>query len=151
MIIFNINYKSYLHFENVGVEIHDKPIVLITSNKGTDQTCGWLFVIACLKQTVFLAHQMKVSAKREKLYLTYPLPTHGKDKSNFRTLIADLIFKDFSKKPSISKYCTNPCPDVIKLFSCSTQLSTKFQLLIKTKILTNEAVSSFKSLRCCNY
>ena len=30
-------------------------------------------------------------------------------------------------------------PKVIKLFSCSTQLSTKFQLLIKTKIPTNEA------------
>ena len=35
---------------------------------------------------------------------------------------------------------------VIKLFSCSTQLSTKFQLLIKTKIPTNEEVSCFKSL-----
>ena len=39
-------------------------------------------------------------------------------------------------------YCINhsPCkpgPKVIKLFSCSTQLSTKFQLLIKTKIPTN--------------
>ena len=30
--------------------------------------------------------------------------------------------------------------EVIKLFSCSTQLSTKFQLLIKTEILTNEEV-----------
>ena len=28
--------------------------------------------------------------------------------------------------------------DVIKLFSCSTQLSTKFQLLIKAKLPTNE-------------
>ena len=37
---------------------------------------------------------------------------------------------------------------VINLFSCSTQLSTKFQLLIKTKILTNNEVSCFKSLRC---
>ena len=37
-------------------------------------------------------------------------------------------------------------PEVIKLFSFSTQLSTKFQLLIKTKILTNEEVSCFKSL-----
>ena len=35
-------------------------------------------------------------------------------------------------------------PEVIKLFSCSTQLSTIVQLLIKTKILTNEAVSCFK-------
>ena len=33
------------------------------------------------------------------------------------------------------------CLEVIKLFSCSTQLSTKFQLLIKTKIQTNEVVS----------
>ena len=40
---------------------------------------------------------------------------------------------------------------VIKLFSCSTQLSTKFQLLIKTKILTNTEVSCFKTLRCCIY
>ena len=31
-----------------------------------------------------------------------------------------------------------PGPGVIKLFSCSTQLSTKFQLLIKTKILTKK-------------
>ena len=29
----------------------------------------------------------------------------------------------------------------IKLFSCSTQLSTKFQLLINTKISTNKAVT----------
>ena len=43
-----------------------------------------------------------------------------------------------------------PGPEVIKLFSCSTQLSTKFQLLIKTKIAANE-VSCFKSLRCCIY
>ena len=40
-------------------------------------------------------------------------------------------------------------PEVIRLFSCSTQLSMKFQLLIKTKILTNKEVSCFKSLRCC--
>ena len=42
-------------------------------------------------------------------------------------------------------------PKVIKLFSCSTQLCTKFQLLIKTKIRTNEEVSYLKSLRCCIY
>ena len=35
-----------------------------------------------------------------------------------------------------------PGPEVIKLLSFSTQLSTKFQLLIKTKIPTNEEVSS---------
>ena len=40
---------------------------------------------------------------------------------------------------------------VIKLLLSSTQLSTKFQLLIKTKIPTNEEVSCFKTLRCCIY
>ena len=46
---------------------------------------------------------------------------------------------------------TRPGPEVIKLFSCSTRLSTKFQLLIKTKILTNEEVSCFKPLIYCIY
>ena len=36
-----------------------------------------------------------------------------------------------------------------KTFSCSTQLSTKSQLLVKTKIPANKEVSCFKSLRCC--
>ena len=39
----------------------------------------------------------------------------------------------------------------MKLFSCSTQLSTEFQLLIKTKIPSNEEVNCFKSLRCDIY
>ena len=46
---------------------------------------------------------------------------------------------------------SSPGPEVIKLFSCSTELSTKFQLLIKTKIPTNEEVSCFKPLGCCIY
>ena len=33
--------------------------------------------------------------------------------------------------PWIVKSSVNPAPEVIKLFTCSTQLSTKFQLLIK--------------------
>ena len=42
-------------------------------------------------------------------------------------------------------------PEVIIQFSCSTQLSAKFHLLIKTKIQTHEEVFCFKSLRCCIY
>ena len=42
-------------------------------------------------------------------------------------------------------------PEVIKLFPFSTQLSTKFQLLINTKILSNKEVSCFNALRCCIY
>ena len=51
----------------------------------------------------------------------------------------------------LKKTGKRPGPEVIKLFSCSTQLSTKFQLLIKTKILTNGEVYCFMSLRCCIY
>ena len=42
-------------------------------------------------------------------------------------------------------------PEVIKLFSCSTQLSMKFQVLIKTKIPANKDISCVMSLRCCIY
>ena len=37
----------------------------------------------------------------------------------------------------------NPGPEVIKLFSCSTQLSMKFKLLIKTKMPTYKEVSCY--------
>ena len=49
-------------------------------------------------------------------------------------------------KSAASRESLFPCPEVIKLFSCSTQLSSKFQLLIKTKIPSNEEVSCFKTL-----
>ena len=42
--------------------------------------------------------------------------------------------------------CLIPGPEVIKLFLCTTQPSTKFQLLINTKILTNKEVSCFNPL-----
>ena len=42
-----------------------------------------------------------------------------------------------------------PGPEVIKLFICSTQLSMKFQLLIKTKMLKNIVVFCFQTLKCC--
>ena len=45
----------------------------------------------------------------------------------------------------------DPGLEVIKLFSCSTQLSNKFQLLLNTKIMPNKEVSCFKSFRCCIY
>ena len=40
-----------------------------------------------------------------------------------------------------------PGPGVIKLFSCSTQLSTKFQLLINTKYRQIMKFLAFKSPR----
>ena len=40
-----------------------------------------------------------------------------------------------------------PGVEVIKLFSCLTQLSIKFQLLINTKMLKNKDFSCFQTLR----
>ena len=40
---------------------------------------------------------------------------------------------------------------VIKHFSCSTQLSTKFQLLITTQMLKNKDFSCFQTLKCVIY
>ena len=40
--------------------------------------------------------------------------------------------------PAYKVYRCRSGPEVVELFSCSTRLSTKFQLLIKTKIPTDE-------------
>ena len=42
-------------------------------------------------------------------------------------------------------------PKGIKLFSSSTQLNTKLQLLIETKMLKNKDFSCFQTFRCCIY
>ena len=47
--------------------------------------------------------------------------------------------------------CSNPGHWIIKLFSCSNQLSMKFQLLIKTEMLKNKDISCFQTLICCIY
>ena len=41
--------------------------------------------------------------------------------------------------------------EVIKLFSCSTQLSIEFQLVIKTEMLKNKDFSCFQTLIVCIY
>ena len=61
--------------------------------------------------------------------------------STFETSPRDLFF-------SSQTLSTNKLKEFL---TCSTQLSAKFQLLIETKLLTNEEVSCFKSLRCCIY
>ena len=62
------------------------------------------------------------------------------------------IYQKFDNNmETIHNQCQSSGPKVIKLFSCSSQMSTKFQLVIKTKIPTNEEVYCFKSLRCCIY
>ena len=66
-------------------------------------------------------------------------------------ILANGADPDGMSTSGFSLFAKVPGPEVIKLFSCSTQLSTKFQLLIKIKIRTNEEVSCFKSLRCCIY
>ena len=52
---------------------------------------------------------------------------------------------------NLQMFKLSPGPEFIKLVSCSTQMSTKFQLLIKNKLPTNKEVSWFKYLICCIY
>ena len=57
---------------------------------------------------------------------------------------ASVIFKtDFSNAPMNE---ISPGPEVIKLFSCSTQLSTKFILLINVKMPTIVGILTFISM-----
>ena len=50
---------------------------------------------------------------------------------------------------SITNYMSSP--QGYKSFLCSTQLSMKFQVLLKTKILKNKDCSCFQALSCCIY
>ena len=54
-----------------------------------------------------------------------------------------------NQEDEVSREEAQTGPEVIKLFSCST--CTKFRLLKKDKIPTNEDTSCLKSLRCCIY
>ena len=45
----------------------------------------------------------------------------------------------------------NNWPEVIELFACPTQLSMKFQLVMKTQMLKYKNFSCFQTLRCCIY
>ena len=47
------------------------------------------------------------------------------------------------------KYC--PGSEIMKLFSCSTQLSIKFQLLIKAKMMKHTDFSCYQPLNWCIY
>ena len=62
---------------------------------------------------------------------------------------------DFLCTKSLNEFLTNellqcfkqlgPCPEVIKLVSCSTQLSMKFFLLISVEMPTTVGISTFMS------
>ena len=48
-------------------------------------------------------------------------------------------------------FLPRPGPEVIKHFSCSTQLCMEFQMLTKTQMLKNIFFSYFQTLRHCIY
>ena len=66
------------------------------------------------------------------------------DQSN---ILVDIVYDEYLCEIICILACSLG-PAVIKKYSCSTQLSMKFQLLIKTKIPTNKEDSCFKSPRC---
>ena len=66
----------------------------------------------------------------------YPIFLHAQFKYSFSRLGSSTL--NFVEKPI-----------GYKLFSCSTQLSMEFRLLIKTKMLIIKEDSCYKSLSCC--
>ena len=94
--------------------------------------CGSLVNFACSLSSADFFKDYFFQEKIQNLYQNYGAQYFWSESKLFNTLMVFPIW-----------------PNVIKLFSCSTQLSTKFQLLIKTNILTNKEVSCFQSLRCC--
>ena len=52
---------------------------------------------------------------------------------------------------NLVSYGSTPGSGAIKLFSCSTQLSMKFQVLMKPKMLKSTDFSCFQTLRYCIY
>ena len=60
-------------------------------------------------------------------------------------LLPLIVYCDIEIPDQHMNHCM-PGPEVIKLFSCSTQLSMKFRLLMKIKILKNKDSSRFQIL-----
>ena len=72
----------------------------------------------------------------------------------FMFFVYVFVYLSFSSEPmplytgrSFKCRRNRPGAEVINIFSCSTQLSTKFQQLIKTKMMKNKDFSCFKTLR----
>ena len=98
-------------------------------------------------RTSTVSHLFKVTCLNKHAYATFHLFPYFLCAS--REVQAESRAKIWLQAPQWLQMLSGP--KVIKLFSCSTQLSMKFQLLIKTKIPTKEEVYCFKSLRCCIY
>ena len=60
--------------------------------------------------------------------------------------MSDIMQKNLFKGDKYCKILTSLGPEVMKLFLCSTQLSIKFQLLIKTKMLKKIGISCILGL-----
>ena len=83
----------------------------------------------CLPSNLFTDHQYKKGIKiRMDRNCLYPeFKYHYKHASCSNSVVAELVTEVLA-------------PKVTKFLSCSTQLSTKFQLLIKAKIRTNKKI-----------
>ena len=72
----------------------------------------------------------------------------AKSQTNNASAHSDLriCFSLSGKLSAMHAVARQPGPEVIKLFSCPTQVSIKFQLLIKTEMLKKIGISCFSAL-----
>ena len=108
----------------------------------------WKHMLWVLKGTISLRLFFSIF-----IYYQRPSGHFGKVTFEHPSYGYEIYLQFYAKKLCLSKpmwyyslFNFIPDLDVIKLFSSTTQLSTKFQLLIITKIRTNKEVSCSKSL-----
>ena len=67
-------------------------------------------------------------------------------KNTFSMKFCVLIYLNFCILYLLDFFCVTPDPEVIKRFSCSTQLSTKFIMLVTVKMSTIVDILTFISM-----
>ena len=97
----------------------------------------YLFSPTCLIKSIKHEHSCKI------LYFLCISSNCG---SNCIVIVSRILFQVCTETWI---YISPTRPKVIKHFSCSTQLSMKFQLFIETKMLKNKDISCFPTLRWC--
>ena len=77
--------------------------------------------------------------------MALPVHLYRPAKNNSYSLTESKETEEYMKIPVSPAIITQPGPKVIKLFSCSTQLSIKFSLLINVKMPTIVGILTFMS------
>ena len=100
----------------------------------------------CVNTTYHVPLFCPLPASRKDLRLTLRSALFGEGGRDWRPWACDQLKMQLNMSADV--VCCNISS---KLFSCSTQLSMKFWLLLKSKMLNNKDFSCLQILKCCIY